>query len=79
MNLLSASSKLEQMEAKCAFIHPRPIMNCRLPSLPELSLTVPELLLCKQKDSTGMRVCLAGVDFILGLFLSLYHSLTLNR
>lgn len=26
-----------------------------------------------------MHVCIAGTDFIMGLLLSLYHNLTLNR
>lgn len=61
MTRLSASSKPEQMEAKRAFIHPRPIMNCRLPSLPELSL-VPELLLCNIANRKTAWACVCALQ-----------------
>lgn len=47
---------------KSAFIHPRPIMNCRLPSLPEFSLIVPELLLCNTANRRTAQACTCALQ-----------------
>lgn len=62
MTLLSASSKPEQMEAKRAFMHPRPIMNCRQSSLPEFSFIVPELLLCNTANEKTAQACTCALQ-----------------
>lgn len=57
MTLLSTSSKMEQMEAKHAFIHHRDI-NCRLLSLPGFSFTVLEVLLRSIADGKTACTCM---------------------
>lgn len=78
MTLLSASSKMEQMEAKCTFIHHRPITIYRLLSLPRLTFTISEELLCNIGNGKIACTCMNAFhepSFILRLFFCLYGSL----
>ena len=58
MTLLVAWSKTEQMEAKRAFIHHRPITNCRLLSLPGFSFTISAVLLYNIANGKTAGTCM---------------------